>query len=75
VRNYLTSLGVTKLDLVIASHNHSDHIGGLAEVVRRYKPTYYMDNAVPATTLVQRRVFAPPRCQLLALQRWILMNP
>lgn len=36
--------------LVIASHNHADHIGGLIEVVRRFQPTFFMDNGVPATT-------------------------
>ncbi len=30
---FLRSVGVTKLDLVIASHGHSDHICGLAEVL------------------------------------------
>lgn len=36
---------------MIASHNHADHIGGLAEVIRRYHPRFYLDNGVPATTL------------------------
>ena len=29
----LTSLGVTALDLVIATHPHADHIGGMDEVL------------------------------------------
>lgn len=29
---YLTSLGITELDYMIATHYHSDHIGGLDEV-------------------------------------------
>ncbi len=33
VTPFLRSVGVTKLDLVIASHGHSDHISGLAEVL------------------------------------------
>ena len=53
---HLTTLGVQRLDLVIASHNHADHIGGLAEVIRRLKPRFYMDNGVAATTLVYHRV-------------------
>lgn len=32
VLNYLRKLQITKLDYVIATHQHSDHIGGLAEV-------------------------------------------
>lgn len=36
VINYLTKLGVEKLDYVVASHQHSDHIGGLAEVLAEF---------------------------------------
>lgn len=49
---HLAAAGVARLDLVIASHNHLDHIGGLAEVIRRYRPRFYLDNGVPATTLI-----------------------
>jgi competence protein ComEC len=55
VRDYLIGLGITQLGLVIASHNHADHIGGIAEVVRYYRPQFYMDNGVPATTQTYAR--------------------
>lgn len=48
--NYLQSVGVTSLDLVIASHADADHIGGLEEVVRYYRPRFFMDNGIPYTT-------------------------
>src|SRR5687767_4049758 len=47
---YLDSLQVTSIDVVVASHLHADHIGGLADVVRRYRPKYYLDNGIPTTT-------------------------
>lgn len=50
MRDYLLSIGISQVNLVIASHNHADHIGGLAEVLRQFRPTFYMDNGVPATT-------------------------
>ena len=53
---YLEAVGVTGVELVVASHNHADHIGGLAEVFRRYRPRFYLENGVPATTLTYRRV-------------------
>lgn len=37
VINYLRKLGVEKLDYVVASHQHSDHIGGMAEVLEEFK--------------------------------------
>jgi putative two-component system response regulator len=56
VRDYLSALGVTELGLVIASHNHADHIGGLPEVLRTFRPQFYMDNGIPATTQIYARV-------------------
>lgn len=56
MREYLASIGVTQVDLVIASHNHADHIGGLPQIIRDYRPPLYMDNGVPTTTQVYARV-------------------
>jgi competence protein ComEC len=53
---YLRSVGVESLDLVIASHADADHIGGLIEVVRAYRPRYFMDNGIPHTTATYRRL-------------------
>ena len=36
IDQYLTSLGVVGLDVVVASHVHADHIGGLISVVDTY---------------------------------------
>lgn len=47
---YLQSVGVASLDLVIASHADADHIGGLEEVVRYYRPRFFMDNGIAHTT-------------------------
>ena len=56
MRDYLASLGVTRVNLVIASHNHADHIGGLVELVRQFQPTFFMDNGIPATTATYARL-------------------
>lgn len=36
VSDYISSLGITQLDYVVATHPHSDHIGGLAQVIRDF---------------------------------------
>ena len=50
VLNYLRSMGVEKLDYIIATHQHSDHIGGLPEVLEEFAA----DNIImPRLTEVQ----------------------
>lgn len=34
--DYIDSCGVTSLEYVIASHPHSDHIGGMASIIKKY---------------------------------------
>ena len=53
---YLQRIGITKLDIVIASHPDADHVGGLDKVIDFYKPRFYMDNGVVATTQVYKDV-------------------
>ncbi|WP_252244524.1 MULTISPECIES: ComEC/Rec2 family competence protein [unclassified Clostridium] len=35
--NYLKKLGIKKLDYVMATHPHSDHIGGMSEVINNFE--------------------------------------
>jgi beta-lactamase superfamily II metal-dependent hydrolase len=59
--DHLDALSVSRIDLVVASHNHTDHIGGLAHVITRFRPRFYLDNGLPATTLTYRRVLEAVR--------------
>ncbi|MDH5805393.1 MAG: MBL fold metallo-hydrolase [Gemmatimonadota bacterium] len=52
----LLQLGVTGLELVIATHPHADHIGGMAEVVSEIPIARYVDNGVPHTTQTYRHL-------------------
>ena len=52
----LQALGVDTLDLVVASHNHDDHIGGMDAVLRAFPVRGYLDNGHPANTRIQRTV-------------------
>jgi len=45
---------VETLDLVIATHADADHVGGLEEVVRTYRPRLFMDNTLSHNTQTYR---------------------
>ena len=53
---YLRSLGVQQVDLVIASHPDADHIAGLIPVVEAYRPRFYLDNGIPHSTQTYARL-------------------
>jgi len=46
----LARWGVDSLDLVVASHPHADHIGGMTQVLGSRPVRFYMDNGQPHTT-------------------------
>jgi beta-lactamase superfamily II metal-dependent hydrolase len=52
----LRVLGVDSLDLAVATHNHSDHIGGMDAVLAAIPVRFYLDNGDPANTRIQRTV-------------------
>jgi len=42
--------GIAALDLVVVSHHHNDHYGGMAEVVRDFRPRVFLDADSPHAT-------------------------
>src|SRR5438046_6760123 len=55
VVSYLRAFHIDTIDLVIASHNHADHIGGMSGVLHSTVVRFYMDNGVPQTTATYQR--------------------
>jgi len=58
VEAMLEALRVDTLNLVIASHNHSDHIGGMPTVLSKRVVRAYLDNGIPSNTSIYRRTLA-----------------
>jgi beta-lactamase superfamily II metal-dependent hydrolase len=52
----LKRMGVSHLDLVAISHHHSDHYGGMEEVVRELKPQYFLASSSGHSTRTYLRL-------------------
>ncbi len=52
----LRRLGVREIDLLVATHAHVDHIGGMDEVLEQYRVRNFMDNGLPHTTQAYKRL-------------------
>jgi beta-lactamase superfamily II metal-dependent hydrolase len=53
---HLKALGVSHIDLAVATHAHADHIGGMTAVVEALPVKVFTDNGLPHTTATYRRL-------------------
>ena len=60
VVNYLKNQGVEKLDLVVATHPHRDHIGQMSEVLNNFEVSQFNEPEIPedanAVTITYERM-------------------
>ena len=54
----LRELGVEQIDLMVATHPHADHIGGMRGVIESIPVRFFMDNGDPHTTATYRGLVA-----------------
>jgi competence protein ComEC len=54
----LMRMGVDRIDLLVATHPHADHIGGLGDVLTARPVRFFMDNGRPHTTDTYLRLMA-----------------
>ena len=52
---YLKHLGVSDIDLLIATHPHSDHIGGMQDVLKNFNVRSVIDSGMPHTTTTYQK--------------------
>jgi len=50
VSNYLRSRGISTIDMVVATHPHEDHIGGMSTVLNGFTVKQFVDSGYPHTT-------------------------
>jgi beta-lactamase superfamily II metal-dependent hydrolase len=51
----LQQLGVTRIDLLVATHPHSDHIGGMQKVLAAFPVGEVLDSGTPSTSVLYER--------------------
>ncbi|HJP33612.1 MAG TPA: DNA internalization-related competence protein ComEC/Rec2 [Candidatus Latescibacteria bacterium] len=56
VTPFLRHRGITRVDVVIASHPHADHIGGLVHLLEEVEVGHYVDSGQQYDTWTARRV-------------------
>lgn len=52
---FLRVMKIDTVDLVVATHNHEDHIGGMPDVLESVVVRAYVDNGLPIPTRIYRR--------------------
>ncbi|MES2178374.1 MAG: MBL fold metallo-hydrolase [Gemmatimonadota bacterium] len=69
------SAGVTKVDYLISTHYHTDHVGGMAEFVKRIPVAHFMDHGPNVEPRDQVAGFAETYAGLYANAKHTVLKP
>ena len=69
VADYLLKNGVHRIDLLVITHPHSDHIGGLPRILERFGVSAVLDPGLPHGSQVYREVLSTIESRRIVYKR------